>query len=210
MAKIYLKQGVAAGTNGNLMVSLDIDPLRIPNQKGDKFFVPAQDMFAFGGTPAPIIDEDGKAVLDDQGNPMYRQVGNRFPAGRVVDGKITEIVELYIGQVVKVDVHNQIAFPGVLSDALRQGGAKFKDAICGIVLEIKDQKEVEDRMWDRAKNRWMRDPETNQFVVRKNTALKFEPVNSNLSKDEVKKFNEKLVEFYTTTPGYKELIEVRE
>lgn len=210
MAKIYVKEGVATGTNGNFMVSLDVDPLRIPNQKGDKFFVPVQDMFAFGGTATPVIDEDGNAVLDDAGNPMYRQVGNRFPAGRVVDGKITEIVELYIGQVVKVDVHRQIAFPGVLADALRQGGEKFKDAMCGRVLEITEQKDVEDRMWDRANNRWMRDPETNDYIVRKNTALKFEPMNSNLSRDEVKKFNQKLTEFYTTTPGYKELIEVRE
>ena len=82
----------------------------------------------------------------------------------------------------KLDINRKLVFPGILSDSLRKGSDDFKKAICGKVLEITEEKECDDRVWDANNARWMRDPEDDtKFVSQKKRAFKFEPKASALN-----------------------------
>lgn len=126
-----------------------------------------------------------------------RLVGQHFPVVRLLDGKPAEVVELYVGQIVKADYFGRIVFPGALSDALRKGSDAFKREICNRALEIVEEKECIDRIWDQENNRWMRDAEDpTKLAQRTNRAFKFEAKASTLSAADLEKANQMLLEYY--------------
>ena len=178
MAKLMLN--IQKTDFNGITANQEFATIRIQNQVGDRFFVPAPNMLLVLGTSIPALDRDGNVMKDEKGNEMNRSVGQHFPAVRLVDGKPTEVVELYVGQIVKLDINRKLVYPGVLSDALRKSSDDFKAAICGKVLEITEEKECDDRQWDQAANQWMRN-EDGTFTARKNRAFKFEPKPSPLN-----------------------------
>lgn len=182
---------------GGVMANQEFNAIRVTNQVGDRFLVPTADWLLVLGTEVPSMDRNGNAILDDRGNPQMRSVGQHFPVLRLIDGVPTEVVELYVGQVVKTDYFGRIAYPNALSDALRKSSDAFKKEICGNVLEITDEKEITDRVWDQANNRWMRDSENEGALAkRSNRAFKFEVKRSPLNASEMAKATEMLVEYY--------------
>lgn len=194
MAKILKIKITNTDFNG-VMANQMFNTLTTSNQLGDKFYVPKQDMLLILGTGINARDREGNEILDEAGNPVRRQVGQHFCAVRLIDNKPVEVRELYVGQLVKVDVNRRIAFPGILSDALQKGDAAFKDAICGKVLEIVDEKMVDDRVWDNAKNQWMRKEDGTLASGPKN-ALKFEPKRNTMSAEDIDQANSMLMQYY--------------
>ena len=167
---------------GNILVSQEFNTLMTINQIGDQFYVPNADYIFVMGTKVPA----------QNGRPE-RQAGQRFVAVRVINGEPFEAVELYVGQLVKVDVRGRIVFPGVLADSLRQGDAAFKKTICGQFLEIVDEQQIEDRVWDNEQQAYLRD-EDGKFVRQTKPALKFD-VKVRPSKFDVNKANEIIVNY---------------
>lgn len=200
--KIYLKmakakfQIVTASING-ILANQEFNALRVTNQVGDRFYVPAAENLLVLGTEVPAMDRKGQAILNEKGEQMMRSVGQHFPAVRLLDGKPAEVVELYVGQVVKADYFGRIVFPGALSDALRKGSDAFKKEICNRALEIVEEKECIDRVWDQENNRWMRDAEDQtKLAQRTNRAFKFEAKASAMSAADLEKANQMLFEYY--------------
>ena len=109
----------------------------------------------------------------------------------------------------RLDIKRKLVFPGILSDSLRKSSDDFKKAICGKVLEITEETECDDRVWDANNARWMRDPEDDtKFVSQKKRAFKFEPKASALNAadtDEAYKMLERYI-----TEMYSEIAETVE
>lgn len=182
---------------GGIMANQEFNVNYVYKQVGDRFLVPTSDWLLVLSTEVPSLDRNGNTILDNYGKPQMRLVGQHFPVVRLVDNVPTDVVELYVGQVVKTDYFGRIAYPNSLSDALRKSSDAFKKEICGNILEITDEKEIIDRVWDKDNNRWMRDPENgNTLVKRSNRALKFEAKRSMLGPSETAKATEILVEYY--------------
>jgi hypothetical protein len=181
-----------------MIASQDFTGISTSNQIGDRFYVPAKELLLVLGNAVPSTDRNGNQQYNADGTPKKRSVGQHFPAVRVVDGKVTEVTELYVGQLVKIDAHRAAAFPeSKLFNALRAGSNAFKDAICDKVLEIIDQKEVDDRVWDSDNNAWKKD-ENGQNVLQRKNALRFEPKASALQASEVEKANKLIIDFVKT------------
>ena len=193
MAK--LKINIQKADFNGLTANQEFATIRIQNQVGDRFFVPAAEALLVLGTSIPALDRDGNVMKDEKGNEMNRSVGQHFPVVRLVDGKPTEVIELYVGQIVKLDINRKLVYPGALADALRKSSDDFKAAICGKVLEITEEKECDDRQWDQAANQWMRN-EDGSFATRKNRAFKFEAKPSALSTADTDKAYELLNQYY--------------
>lgn len=179
-----------------LVANQEFAALRVQNQVGDRFFVPKAGNLLVLGTAIPALDRDGNTIKDEKGNDVSRSVGQHFPVVRIVDGKPTEVVELYVGQIVKLDANRKLVYPSILSDALRKGSDDFKKAICGKVLEITEESECDDRVWDQATSRWLRDSEDEtKFATQKKRVLKFEPKASALSAADTEKAYDMLVSY---------------
>lgn len=163
-------------------VSQQFNTLTTINQVGDKFYVPTADLIFIQGT-----------VIPAQNGYPERSAGQRFVAVRVIDGNPIEAVELYVGQLVKTDVRGRIVFPSELVNGLRQGDAAFKKVICGNILEITEEKEIEDRVWSQEQNTYLRD-EDGKFVAQKKNAMKFEPKMTSKNFD-VAKANELILNY---------------
>lgn len=208
MAKVPVLKIKQENFNG-IMANQEFATLRIQNQLGDRFFIPKPEMLLIVGSSIPALDRNGNTIKDEKGNETYRSVGQHFPAVRIVDGKPTEVVELYVGQLVKLDIKRKLVFPGILSDSLRKSSDDFKKAICGKVLEITEETECDDRVWDANNARWMRDPEDDmKFVSQKKRVFKFEPKPSALNAadtDEAYKMLERYI-----TEMYSEIAETVE
>lgn len=147
-----------------IMVSQEFNTLATINQIGDQFYVPNPEYIFIQGTVVPA----------QNGRPE-RSAGQRFVAVRVIDGKPVEAVELYVGQLVKTDVRGRIVYPGELTNALRRGDAAFKEVICNKILEITEEKEIEDRVWSNEDQAYLRDETTGKYVAQKKMAMHFEP-----------------------------------
>lgn len=150
-------------------VNQEFNILRTYNQVGDKFYVPMEEMLLVLGTR-----------LEANGNNPARTVGQYFPVVRLVNGVPTEVTNLYVGQLVRLDINRVIAYPGPLSDALRQSSWAFKSLICDKVLEITESKEIVARVWDDDKKEWKRN-EDGTFASKDAFAYKFVPVAHNMS-----------------------------
>lgn len=168
MAKITLN--FKANEINNIVASQEFNTLRTSTQVDDRFYVPSVDSLLVLGTKI-----EGRAV----------EVGQHFPAVRIIDGTPVEVVELYVGQIVKLDVNRKLVFRTPLSDALRKSGEAFKEAICDRILEVTDSQEIDDRDWDpKAPNggAYKRDA-NNKYIPTQKTAYKFEAKRHNLSDD---------------------------
>lgn len=177
MAKITLN--FKANEINSIVASQEFNTLRTTTQVGDRFYVPTKGSLLVLGTKI-----EGRAV----------EVGQHFPAVRIIDGTPVEVVELYVGQLVKLDVNRKLVFNTPLSDALRKSGEAFKDAICDHILEVTDSQEIDDREWDpKAPNggAYKRD-ENDKYIPTKKTAYKFEAKRHNLSEDVLTKAYEML------------------
>lgn len=147
-----------------IFVSQEFNAPALIYQLGNQFYVPKPKYIFIQGT-----------VIPAQNGRPERMAGQRFVAVRVIDGKPVEAVELYVGQLVKTDVRGRIVFPGELTNALRRGDAAFKEVICNKILEITEEKEIEDRVWSSEEQRYLRDETTGKYVVQTRIARRFEP-----------------------------------
>ncbi len=201
MAKTLKVKAYDTDFNGNA-VAQDFTPLRVQHQVGDKFYIPKEALLLILGTAIPAQTRDGAPVLDEKGNPTNRTVGQHFPAVRIVNGQPTEAVELYVGQIVKVDVNQKVVFNGELAGALRKGSDDFKKAICGKVLEITEEAECPVRIWDGV-SAWVRN-EDDSFASQPGRALKFEAKASPMGAKEIEAAEGILVDYINET--YAELV----
>lgn len=202
MAKTLKVKAYDTDFNGNA-VAQDFTPLRVQHQVGDKFYIPKETLLLILGTSIPAQTRDGAPILDEKGNPTNRTVGQHFPAVRIVNGQPTEAVELYVGQIVKVDVNQKVVFNGELAQALRKGSDDFKKAICGKTLEITAEDECEGRVWDADANRWARN-EDGSFASQLARALKFEAKASAFNAKEIEAAEDVLIGYINET--YAELV----
>ncbi len=195
----------------SISASQAFNALRTTNKVGDHFYVPTENLLVVLGTDVAARDAQGNEIKDEKGNVMTTQVGQYFPAIRVIDGKAADIQELYVGQIVKRDFNSRIVFPNILSSTLRQSGEAFKKTICGKELVITEEKEIDDRIWDNETQRWMRDPEDNsKLISRKNRALRFEPQSTTLNNAEMAKATKMLLDFYKSNEKYADKIRIEE
>ena len=183
MAKITLN--FKAKEINNIVASQEFNTLRTTTQVGDRFYVPAPNSLLVLGTKV-----DGRDIA----------VGQHFPAIRIIDGTPVEVVELYVGQLVKLDVNRKLVFNTPLSDALRKNGEAFKEAVCDRILEVTDSQEIDDRDWDDKANAYKRD-ENNKYIPTKKTAYKFEAKRHNLSDDMLTKAYEMLKAYINENYG---------
>ena len=180
----------------NLESTLDFAPIRSTIQVGDRFFVPMADMLMILGTS-----------LENRDTP----VAQYFPAVKLdADNNPVSIQNLYIGQIVKLDVNRQVAFNNELYKALSTpgGSAKFKNLICGKILEVTESKMIHDRVWDNEKVAWKRNPDETFASIEK-PAFRFEPKNLPNAAVATAATN-KLMEHYESDPICKEFINVDE
>lgn len=183
---------IKSATFEGMAASQEFNVLRASLQKGDQFYVPNSDMLLVMGTALPeSTNENGRTF-------PARTVGQYFPVVRISDGSPIEVTNMYVGQLVKVDVHRAIAYPGELSSALRKGSDAFKALICNRILEATDSKDIDDRVWDT--DHWKRD-ENNKFVSETKTAFKFEVKRHNFSADVVSKCEDMLASYYNEQYG---------
>lgn len=179
-----------------LETSQEFNEIRSTIQVGDRFFVPMADMLMILGTSL-----EGRDV----------PVAQYFPAVKLdADNNPVSVQNLYIGQIVKLDVNRQVAFNNELYKALSTpgGSAKFKNLICGKVLEVTESKEILDRVWDNEKVAWKRNADET-FVSQKKIAFRFEPKNLPNAAVATAATN-KLMEHYESDPICKEFINVDE
>lgn len=195
MAKINFQ--IKTNEINGMAASQEFEALRTQNQVGDKFYVPEANMLMVLSTVLPALDRNGNQITDGDGNPRTRHVGHNFFAVRIIDGQPVEVVNLYVGQLVKQDINGSIVFHNELYNGLRKGDKGFKDVICNKILQIEEEKEIMDRVWDQKANRWARDPENpDKLAAAPKRALRFEAKRHNLSDDVVDKCNEMLLTFY--------------
>lgn len=155
--------------SNDVAANSEFNVLRTSNQIGDKFYVPMKEMLLVLGTH-----------LEANGDNPARTVGQYFPVVRMVDGKPIEVVNLYVGQLVKLDINRAIAYDGPLADAIRQSSDAFKKVICDKILEIRTSKPIKDRVWDDGKKQWKRN-EDGTFASKDSFAYQFVPVAHNMS-----------------------------
>ena len=86
--------------------------------------------------------------------------------------------------------------------------AKFKNLICGKILEVTESKEILDRVWDNEKVAWKRNADET-FASQKKIAFRFEPKNLPNAAVATAATN-KLMEHYESDPICKEFINVDE
>ena len=179
-----------------LETSQEFNEIRSTIQVGDRFFVPMADMLMILGTSL-----EGRDMPVAQYFPAVKLDANNNPVS---------VQNLYIGQIVKVDVNRQVAFNNELYKALSTpgGSAKFKSLICGKILEVTESKEILDRVWDTEKVAWKRNADET-FASQKKIAFRFEPKNLPNAVVATAATN-KLMEHYESDPICKEFINVDE
>lgn len=206
MAKNFNLKITKSDFNG-IIANQEFAPLVTTNQVGDKFYVPEESNLLVLGTGINARDAEGNERIDDAGNPIRRQVGQHFCVVRLIDNKPVDVRELFVGQLVKVDINRKLVFPGVLSDALQLGDVKFKETICGEVLEIVSEGTCMDRVWDNQQMRWKRN-EDGTLASTEKRVLHFEPKRNAMRPEDIERANEMLMEYYLER--YKDYVEVEE
>lgn len=175
----------------DVSVAQEFEVLRTSVQMHDKYFVPVKEMLLVLGN---VVENEGGS----------RAVGHHFPVVKIVDGTPREVIELYVGQLVKQDINRALVFPNELSDALRQSSAAFKEVICGKILEVTNTKEILDRVWDN--DHWKRNPD-DSFASQKKMAYEFTPKKVSFSDAVMSDIYNMLEAYYIKT--YPDLIEVK-
>lgn len=199
MAKIVKKiKMTKPDTELGLIAVSSFNTLQTSVQKGDVFFVPNEEALVILGNNIESRDRSGNLMRDDEGNVVHRTVGHYFPAVRVVDGKPVEITNLYVGQLVKMDIYRVPAFNNKLLQALRQGDAKFKEIICGKMLIVNDEKLIKDRVYDAQNNTYLRNEDGSYKSVDK-MAYNFEPMAASWSSEAEDRAYSLLEGHYRTT-----------
>lgn len=172
MAKLTLRD--AKNDQLQIMGSQMFDAVRSAKQVGDRFYVPSKEN---------LLVVSGYVNVNDR----ELHTAQRFPVAHIDDnGKLIDVVDLYLGQVCKIDAHGKVVFPGELISAIRKSGEAFADLICGKVLTIVDEKEIDDRVWNDTEKRWEREnPEDSNspYKTRKARAYKFEALSAPKSLD---------------------------
>lgn len=197
MAKKLLTIDITKSDFNGIIANQEFASIQTVNQVGDRFYVPTEALLLVLGTSINMRDRNGNEVLNEDGTVRHRQAAQRFCAVRVDDkNRPVNVVELYVGQLVKIDINRKIVYPGVLSAALRAGDKAFKEAICGKVLEITEEGTCKDRHWNTDLNQYERDAE-GKFVPEVKRCLKFEPKVSALSAADKAKSEEMLTQYYT-------------
>lgn len=196
MAKT-IKVNSSVTLENNVAAVNAFQPAAVSTQVGDKFYVPTKEMIVITGTKPTTPTANGPQVF-----------GQRF-AAVVLDGngKPEAVRELYVGQIVKTNVRGSYVFPeNDLVKAYRRSPDAFANAVCGHILTVSDEKEIDDRSWDREKNAYRRDPETRAFLSEKRRALEFNATTPNFTRADVEKANELLLEFYAE--NYKDIVSI--
>lgn len=173
MAKKIVNVSIKSTTLNGVMSADTFNTLMTSNQVGDQFYVPTSEYLLILGNEIDAQDRAGNILKDSEGNNIKRQAGQYFPVVRIVDGVPVEVVDLYVGQLVKIDVNRVVVFPNELYRALRQGDQAFKSLICGKVLTISSEKTILDRVWDDTENKWKRDPNTSKFISKEGRAFEW-------------------------------------
>lgn len=192
MAKLTIADE-AKNLDMKIMGAQMFEAVRSTKQTGDKFYVPTKDN---------LLVVSGYVVVGEGDTARELHTAQRFPVAHIDDsGKLIEVVDLYVGQVCKIDAHGRVVFPGKLASALRSSGEAFADLICGKVLTITDEVEIDDRIWNNIDQRWEReDPEdlTSPYKTRRARAYKFEPQNAPKSLD-VESLENAIIEYDVKT-----------
>lgn len=183
-----------ADFNG-VMANQEFTPLVATNQVGDTFYVPNTNLLLVLGTGINARNADGEELHDEDGNAVRRQVAQHFCVVRIVDNVPIDVRELYVGQLVKVDLSRKIMFPGVLSKALQRGDDAFKKAICGNILQIVEDGFCTDRVWDNKVMRWKRNAD-DSFVGVEKRVFHFEPTRNVMSAEAIEEADKMLMDYY--------------
>lgn len=177
MAKVLKVQ---SGTEvDGTMIGLSITPAMLNAvQLGDTFYIPNKDAFVVLGTAVDDRDRNGNLQMNDAGKPKRRSVGQRIVAVKMIDGQPDSVQELYLGQIIKVDVNRKIVFNNELARAFRSADpdAKLKSLMCGKYLVVAEEGTCEDRIWDEAKNAYKRG-ENNKFLHEPKTCYRWDVKN---------------------------------
>lgn len=185
MGKITIKTTDFAG----IAASQEFEPFRTSLQIGDQFYVPRAEMLLVLGTNIPASkDENGREY-------PARVAAQYFPVVRMDGDKPIDVMNLYVGQLVKVDAKRAIAFPNELSTALRKGSNAFKELICNRILEATESKEIQDRVWDPDNTKWATKEDGKTLETQTKNAFKFEVKKHNLTADIVNKCEEMLSDY---------------
>ncbi len=136
-------------------------------QLGSTVFVPSDDMLL-------IIADKISFKSARTGSQEKATVAHRIPVVRLVDGVPVDVIELFVGQMVKRDANSgAYVFNNNLVTAFNQGSDAFKAHICGNVLSVVDEKLIQDKIWDKEAVAWKRDPETKELITAEKNALEF-------------------------------------
>jgi len=195
MSKVIKINDAAPMLDGGIAAANSFEAVRTATQVGDKFFVPEGKDLVVLGRVSNVVDREGNEVKNADGTNQTRVSGQRFCAVKMIDGKPDSVVELYVGQVVKIDVKGSVVFNNELASALRKSGELFKNAICGKMLEVVGEKDIMDRDWDAEHNRWKRDEE-GHLVGRPSVAKEFAPKAAHIDAKVREQIKEMLYDYY--------------
>lgn len=207
--EIMFKEEAAVRETG-LVGSSMFNGLVTTKQVGDSFYVPKKGMLLVLSTELKVSET------------RTLHVGQHFPVVKLEDNKPAEVVELYVGQVVKVDASGKVVFNNDLAKALRKSGEDFAGKICGNVLQITDSTQIKDRVWNEKDKVWERGTFNDKtgkwipsekpgdrnypYVTRDTTAYEFTPFTTSGAID-VKACNEMLQAYYNEK--YSDFVETK-
>lgn len=181
--------------DGGISAANNFEPIRTAIQLGDKFYVPEEDYLVVLGNVVNVVDRDGNEVRDKNGTVQTRVFGQHFCAVKMIDGEPDSVVELYVGQIVKIDIKGRVVFNNELAVALRKSGEWFKQVICGKILEVTDEKDIMDRLWDKNTRCWKRD-DYGHLIGKPSVAKEFTPKVAHLDAATKERIREMLYDYY--------------
>ena len=182
MAKVITLKGANEVFDGTIAGTTFNPALTNSVQTGDTFYVPNQNLIILGTALEDRNLTTGETRTDEDGNVKYRSVGQHFPVVHVIDGVPQSVVELYLGQVIKVDANRRLVYPdSALAKAYRSKNPDkaLKDLMCGKYLTVTEEGTCLDRVWQNADPAtgtpagWKRD-ENGKFVTDHKRCYRFE------------------------------------
>ena len=149
MAKFKNGKNLPEGFN----VNVDLQAVVLLPQIGDKMYVPTEELFIVKTSVVTRVNNTTK--LQEQVDVAPRI----FVVDLSDDNQPIGVREMFIGQLVKVDISGRLVFPeSPMSKALRVSGDKFKDVVCGQCLQVSDKTATfKDRTWDVGTDSYKRD-----------------------------------------------------
>lgn len=182
MAKVITLKGANEVFDGTIAGTTFNPALTNSVQVGDVFYVPKQNLVILGNALEDRNPATGATRTDEEGNVKYRSVGQHFPVVHIIDGKPQSVVELYLGQIIKVDAARRLVYPdNSLAKAYRSKNPdkELKDLMCGKYLTVKEEGSCLDRVWQNADPAtgtsagWKRD-ENGKLVTEQKRCYRFE------------------------------------